>query len=273
MTEISPAMTAYRNSLADPTSDSYIPKFSMMPPLSLDYTTWELEEDVAAEMKQSREDAGISRVDTWSFDQFISAVIVNGLLHTELHTHPLHDEKAWAYFKASNPKVLDSSFEESIIFITTALGEYRHDPDAFFVHRGKEVLTRVLETFVALFPHLKRYESYNSSGLRASRADDFLDTVENGDIPTKRHYRERQLFGVSWSDSTDLAEHLAGVFAIGFEILANNGHTHPNDLSVSEWDYTLRKLARGFKNYHLYGTPLEAWVQDKFVERFTSFWD
>lgn len=273
MTENKSSMETYRESLTDPKSSSYIPKFSMMPPLSLDYTTWDLEEAVAAEMKQARQDAGISRVDTWSFDQFVSAIIVNGLLHTELHTHPLHDEKAWEYFKAANPKVLDSSFEEAIIFVTTALGEYRHNPDAFFAYRGAEVLNRALETFVALFPHLKRYESYNSKGLRPSRADDFLDTVENGEIPTERHYRERQLFGISWNDSADLAEHLSGVFAIGFEILANNGHTHPGDLTVDEWDYTLRKLARGFKNYHLYGTPLEAWVKDKFVERFTNFWD
>lgn len=244
----------------------------MIPPITMDYSTWELDGKVYDEMKLARKDAGISRVDTWSYDKFICGAIVNGLLYTELYHHPLANNSVWEAFKNQNPTAYGESFEDAIEFIATALSQYHCNDDAFYVYRGEEVLAHALETFLTIFPYLKMPAEV-SKGYVASRADDYLDSDEDGDESIKRHYLSREIYAVSWSDSAELDDHLASIFSIGFEVLADNTHSHPADIDETEWDYTLRKMAKGFKNYHLNNTPLEKWVKETFVSRFTNFWD
>lgn len=251
----------------------YIPTFEMITPISMNYRTWDLESAQMTQLMEARKDAGIHRIDTWSFDQFICGAIVNGLIHTELTGHVLYSVDGWEKFKAEHPKAQGESFEDAITFIATSLGQYNRSSEAFAIHHGEDILAQVLETFLELFPYLKTEDENIHGRTVFGSADDYLDIDQDNEPGIKRHYNERELFAVSWSDSVRLSEHLSGIFAIGFKILSEQTHTHPIDVEYEEWTSILFKISEGFKNYHLDQTPLDDWLKETFVSRFSSFWD
>lgn len=251
----------------------YIPTFEMITPVSMDYRTWDLEPAQMVELMEARKDAGIHRIDTWNFDRFICGAIVNGLIHTELTGHVLYSVDGWKKFKEENPKVKGDSFEEAITFVATSLSKYHQSSEAFAIHYGADILIQALETFLGLFPYLKTEDENIHGRTVFGSADDYLDSEQDNDIGIKRHYKERELFAVSWSDSVRLSEHLSGIFAIGFKILSEQTHTRPVDIEYEEWTALLLKISEAFKNYYLDQTPLDDSVKEVFVSRFPSFWD
>lgn len=251
----------------------YSPRYSMITTVPMDLSSWDLKESSDKALREARQDAGIGAIDCISFRDFICGAVVNGIRCLELYQHPLATEDGWTKFREENPAISSPSFEDALARTAISLSEYRQDCDAFELHRGEEVLTEALETFLAVFPHLKQPGERNAAGAVSGRGNDYLDVEENGTIPESHHYRSRVFFAVSYSDTIELDDHLAGVFSLGFKILAKSTHGFPARFSEEEWSTILGKLADAFYAYHIFQTPLSDEVKNLFVTHFPDFWD
>lgn len=241
----------------------FTPEYSMITPITRNYKDWDLEPETLAKSEAARETVGVSRVDTWNFDGFICTAIVNGILNLDITNHHMRNTAEYRNYCERNPDVVGETFNKALTFIARTLSEYLQDHDAFIQYRGKDELNKALKSFLALYPCLND----NSHGA------EFLAEPDVSESILKRHKTSRKEKVISWYDVSDLDVYLAKIFSTGFNILADEAHSHPHDLPYEEWQEQLRTLANAFKEYSESAIPLSPEMKEFFIKRFPNFWD
>lgn len=215
-------------------------------PVDLSYDMWDIEIEKLNEHYLAREAIGTSVLDAYNVDASLAGFLSNALLfRNQYYTLELDN---WAEIAKRFGFATTGNLTTDTVFAINTLAAYQSNNEAMGTPQMQLDVKRALRIALTLVPYLSiptalSWDQFNAPSYFTAEDGTVEEIAKMRSMRIRQNNMSRRKVGIAEFDMPNLSSHLATVFAVMLDRLAEVGHGAPYKVNFAEWKQILKRMA------------------------------